>query len=96
MYYTPSVPNIFNEIKIFIDNCAKFAEGLNSSQTELDDMVRKPTNKLITDRLKENLSNLIFNTNENDLPKLVKIVVNTLFLEKSIDLLERHLLHVIK
>ena len=49
--YSACVPKIFTEIKEFVNNCAKFAEGLNSSQTELDDMIRKPTNKLITDRL---------------------------------------------
>jgi len=29
------------------------------SQTELDDMIRKPTNKLITDKLNENIRGLI-------------------------------------
>ena len=29
------------------------------SQTELDDMIRKPTNKLITDKLNENIRYLI-------------------------------------
>jgi hypothetical protein len=32
-----------------------------NSQTELDDMVRKPTNKLITDKLKENIYALLNN-----------------------------------
>jgi hypothetical protein len=59
MPYSSCVPKIFNEIKEFVNNCVKFAEGLNSSQTELDDMVRKPTNRLITDKLKENISSLI-------------------------------------
>jgi hypothetical protein len=59
MPYSACVPKLFFEIKDFVNNCAKFAEGLNSSQTELDDMVRKPTNKLITDKLNENIRSLI-------------------------------------
>jgi hypothetical protein len=57
--YSACVPKIFTEIKEFVNNCAKFAEGLNSSQTELDDMIRKPTNKLITDKLNENIRSLL-------------------------------------
>lgn len=57
--YSACVPKIFIEMKEFVNNCVKFADGLNSSQTELDDMIRKPTNKLITDKLNENIRNLI-------------------------------------
>jgi hypothetical protein len=59
MPYSACVPKIFVEIKEFVNNCVKFSEGLNSSQTELDDMIRKPTNKLITDKLNENIRHLI-------------------------------------
>lgn len=59
MPYSICVPKIFAEIKNFVANCAKFAEGLNSSKTELDDMIRKPTNRLITDKLNENIKTLI-------------------------------------
>lgn len=59
--YSACVPKLFVEIKEFVNNCAKFAEGLNSSQTELDDMIRKPTNKLITDKLNENIRSLLNN-----------------------------------
>lgn len=57
--YSGCVPKIFLEIKDFVNNCVKFSEGLNSSQTELDDMIRKPTNRLITERLSENIRQLI-------------------------------------
>lgn len=57
--YSGCVPKIFLEIKEFVNNCVKFSEGLNSSQTELDDMIRKPTNRLITERLSENIRQLI-------------------------------------
>ncbi len=59
MPYSACVPKIFVEIKEFVNNCVKFAEGLNSSQTELDDMIRKPTNKLITDKLNDNIRQLL-------------------------------------
>lgn len=57
--YSACVPKLFVEMKEFVNNCVKFSEGLNSSQTELDDMIRKPTNKLITDKLNENIRLLI-------------------------------------
>lgn len=57
--YSACVPKIFNEIKEFVNNCKKFADGLNSSQTELDDMIRKPTNRLITDKINEDIKVLI-------------------------------------
>ena len=57
--YSACVPKIFIEIKEFVNNCKKFADGLNSSQTELDDMIRKPTNRLITDKINENIRLLI-------------------------------------
>ncbi|RNA09952.1 exocyst complex component 6B [Brachionus plicatilis] len=91
--YSGCVPKIFLEMKEFVNNCVKFSEGLNSSQTELDDMIRKPTNRLITERLSENIRQLI---NRVSLTQLVQIVVNTIYLEKSIELLEHHLLSVIK
>ena len=71
MPYSSCVPKIFNEIKEFVNNCVKFAEGLNSSQTELDDMVRKPTNRLITDKLRENISSLIQDVTLAQVCKLV-------------------------
>jgi hypothetical protein len=92
MPYSACVPKIFVEIKEFVNNCVKFAEGLNSSQTELDDMIRKPTNKLITDKLNENIRKLIAQVT---LAQLLQIVVNTLYLENSIEGLEQHLLSVI-
>ncbi|CAF0744514.1 unnamed protein product [Brachionus calyciflorus] len=91
--YSGCVPKIFLELKEFVNNCIKFSEGLNSSQTELDDMIRKPTNRLITERLSENIRILISRVS---LAQLVQIVVNTIYLEKSIELLEQHLLSVIK
>lgn len=91
--YSACVPKIFNEIKEFVNNCKKFADGLNSSQTELDDMIRKPTNRLITDKINEDIRVLI---KKVSLAQLVQIVVNTCYLEKSITLLEEHLLTVIE
>ena len=93
MPYSACVPKIFVEIKEFVNNCVRFAEGLNSSQTELDDMIRKPTNKLIADKLNENIRQLL---SKVSLAQLVQIVVNTIYLEKSIELLEQHLRLVIR
>lgn len=73
MPYSACVPKIFVEIKEFVNNCVKFSEGLNSSQTELDDMIRKPTNKLITDKLNENIRQLINKVSLAQVSRLLKL-----------------------
>jgi exocyst complex component 6 len=55
-------------------------------------MVRKPTNRLITFNLKSNIIRII---NSAALAQLVQVVVNTIYLENSIELLESHLLNTI-
>lgn len=53
------VPGIFGQVKEFIRECLKFSEDLNVSQTEVEDMVRKATNLLLTRTLGGCLSSLI-------------------------------------
>ncbi|CAF5076063.1 unnamed protein product, partial [Rotaria magnacalcarata] len=65
--YSESVPKIFLEIKEFAAVCAKFAKGLNVSKTEIDDMIRKPSNLLLTKTLKSDLVELTAAESETQL-----------------------------
>lgn len=76
--YSACVPKIFIEMKEFVNNCVRFAEGLNSSQTELDDMIRKPTNKLITDKLNESIRSLIVKVSLAQVTKYKRDIIEIL------------------
>nr|XP_040128167.1 exocyst complex component 6 [Ictidomys tridecemlineatus] len=54
-----SVPHIYIQVKEFIYASLKFSESLHRSSTEIDDMLRKSTNLLLTRTLNSCLLNLI-------------------------------------
>ncbi|KAJ8013654.1 hypothetical protein DPEC_G00032050 [Dallia pectoralis] len=54
-----SVPQIYIQVKEFIYASLKFSESLHRSSTEIDDMLRKSTNLLLTRTLSGCLQNLI-------------------------------------
>uniref|UniRef100_A0A8C2E3T9 Exocyst complex component n=1 Tax=Cyprinus carpio TaxID=7962 RepID=A0A8C2E3T9_CYPCA len=54
-----SVPQIYAQVKEFIYASLKFSESLHRSSTEIDDMLRKSTNLLLTRTLSSCLQNLI-------------------------------------
>ncbi|KTG46115.1 hypothetical protein cypCar_00024053 [Cyprinus carpio] len=54
-----SVPQIYSQVKEFIYASLKFSESLHRSSTEIDDMLRKSTNLLLTRTLSSCLQNLI-------------------------------------
>ena len=80
--FSSFVPKIYREVKQFILSCLKFSEDLNLSQTEIEDMVRKSTNLLLTKTLSECLSSLIKKPNLG-LLQLIQITINTNYLEDS-------------
>ncbi|KAK8789108.1 hypothetical protein V5799_021117 [Amblyomma americanum] len=82
------VPGIFDEVKDFIRECLKFSEDLNVSQTEVEDMVRKATNLLLTRTLGGCLSSLIKKPNVG-LLQLIQITINTNYLEDASVYLEQ-------
>uniref|UniRef100_A0A131Z6S0 Exocyst complex component n=1 Tax=Rhipicephalus appendiculatus TaxID=34631 RepID=A0A131Z6S0_RHIAP len=82
------VPGIFDEVKGFIRECLKFSEDLNVSQTEVEDMVRKATNLLLTRTLGGCLSSLIKKPNVG-LLQLIQITINTNYLEDASVYLEQ-------
>ncbi|XP_074598620.1 exocyst complex component Sec15 [Brevipalpus obovatus] len=84
------VPKIFTQVKRFIDACRQFSQDLNLSQTEIEDMVRKSTNYLLTRTLSGCLSGLIKKPNLG-LLQLIQIAINTNYLEDSMSYLEEYI-----
>ena len=88
------VPKIYAEVKQFIKACLEFSNDLNLSQTEIEDMVRKSTNLLLTRTLSASLSSLIKKPNLG-LLQLIQITINTNYLEDSSIYLEDFISKVI-
>ncbi|XP_060795585.1 exocyst complex component 6 isoform X4 [Neoarius graeffei] len=82
-----SVPQIYIQVKEFIYASLKFSESLHRSSTEIDDMLRKSTNLLLTRTLSGCLQNLIRKPHIG-LTELVQIIINTTHLEQACKYLE--------
>uniref|UniRef100_A0A1A7YJC9 Exocyst complex component n=1 Tax=Iconisemion striatum TaxID=60296 RepID=A0A1A7YJC9_9TELE len=82
-----SVPQIYTQVKEFIYASLKFSESLHRSSTEIDDMLRKSTNLLLTRTLSSCLQNLIKKPHIG-LTELVQIIINTTHLEQACKYLE--------
>ncbi|XP_072883574.1 exocyst complex component 6-like isoform X3 [Hemitrygon akajei] len=82
-----SVPEIYREFKEFIYASLKFSESLHRSSTEIDDMLRKSTNLLLTRTLSGCLQSLI-KKQHIGLTELVQIIINTTHLEQACKYLE--------
>uniref|UniRef100_A0A8C1K571 Exocyst complex component n=1 Tax=Cyprinus carpio TaxID=7962 RepID=A0A8C1K571_CYPCA len=82
-----SVPQIYAQVKEFIYASLKFSESLHRSSTEIDDMLRKSTNLLLTRTLSSCLQNLIKKPHIG-LTELVQIIINTTHLEHACKYLE--------
>uniref|UniRef100_A0A674MD67 Exocyst complex component n=1 Tax=Takifugu rubripes TaxID=31033 RepID=A0A674MD67_TAKRU len=82
-----SVPQIYTQVKEFIYASLKFSESLHRSSTEIDDMLRKSTNLLLTRTLNSCLQNHIKKPHIG-LTELVQIIINTTHLEQACRYLE--------
>ncbi|XP_031761800.1 exocyst complex component 6 isoform X2 [Xenopus tropicalis] len=82
-----SVPQIYSQVKEFIYASLKFSESLHRSSTEIDDMLRKSTNLLLTRTLSSSLQNVIKKPHIG-LTELVQIIINTTHLEQACKYLE--------
>uniref|UniRef100_A0A8C8VJ29 Exocyst complex component n=1 Tax=Pelusios castaneus TaxID=367368 RepID=A0A8C8VJ29_9SAUR len=91
--FSEFVPKVYNQIKEFIYACLKFSEDLHLSSTEIDDMIRKSTNLLLTRMLSNCLQNVIKRRNTG-LTELVQIIINTTHLEKSCKFLEEFITNI--
>jgi hypothetical protein len=88
--FSSFVPKVFREVKQFIHACLEFSADLNSSQSEIEDMVRKSTNVLLTRTLSGCLSALIKKPNVG-LLQLIQITINTNYLEEASVYLEEYI-----
>ncbi|KAL4660945.1 exocyst complex component 6B isoform X2 [Arapaima gigas] len=85
--FSAFVPKVYVQLKEFIYACLKFSEDLHLSSTEIDDMIRKSTNLLLTRTLSNCLQYAIKKKNVG-LAELVQIIINTTHLEQSCQFLE--------
>uniref|UniRef100_A0A8C8A314 Exocyst complex component n=1 Tax=Oryzias sinensis TaxID=183150 RepID=A0A8C8A314_9TELE len=88
-----SVPQIYSQVKEFIYASLKFSESLHRSSTEIDDMLRKSTNLLLTRTLSSCLQNLIKKPHIG-LTELVQIIINTTHLEQACRYLEEFITNI--
>lgn len=85
--FSAFVPKVFAEVKKFVLCCLEFSRDINSSQREVEDMVRRSTNILLTKTLGTCLSSLIKKPGLG-LLQLIQITINTNYLEDACVLLE--------
>lgn len=85
--FSQMVPQVYHQVKEFIYACLKFSEDLNLTQTEIDEMITKSTNLLLTRTFSGCLSSL-FRKPSLALLQVVQIIINTGYLEDSTKYLE--------
>ncbi|CAL1545201.1 unnamed protein product [Lymnaea stagnalis] len=88
--FSQFVPSIYVQVKEYINACLKFSADLHLSHTEIDDMIRKSANQLLTKTLGGCLSKLIKKPNLS-LLQLIQISINMNYLEKSCEYLEEYI-----
>ncbi|KAL8624105.1 hypothetical protein ACOMHN_036108 [Nucella lapillus] len=88
--FSQFVPSIFSQVKEYINACRKFSADLHLSHTEIDDMIRKSANQLLTRTLGGCLSSLIKRPNLS-LLQLIQISINMNYLERSCPHLEAYI-----
>ncbi|KAI5706490.1 hypothetical protein M8J76_006185 [Diaphorina citri] len=86
--FSQMVPNVYQQVKEFIYACLKFSEDLNLSQSEVDDMMRKSTNLLLTRTFSGCLSSL-FHKPSLALNQIIQIIIDTRYLEDATVYLEQ-------
>ncbi|KAK2862828.1 hypothetical protein Q5P01_002361 [Channa striata] len=91
--FSEFVPKVYNQIKEFIYACLKYSEDLHLSSTEVDDMIRKSTNLLLTRTLSHCLQYTIKKKNVG-LAELVQVIINTTHLEQSCHFLEEFISNI--
>ncbi|KAJ8956515.1 hypothetical protein NQ318_019234 [Aromia moschata] len=80
--FSSMVPKVYQQVKEFIYACLKFSEDLNLSQVEVDEMIRKSMNLLLTRTFSGCLSST-FRSPHVNLQEMVQIIVDTNYLEDA-------------
>lgn len=91
--FSEFVPKVYCQLKEFIYACLKYSEDLHLSSTEVDDMIRKSTNLLLTRTLSHCLQYAIKKKNVG-LAELVQVIINTTHLELSCHFLEEFISNI--
>uniref|UniRef100_A0A3B3HN98 Exocyst complex component n=1 Tax=Oryzias latipes TaxID=8090 RepID=A0A3B3HN98_ORYLA len=91
--FSEFVPKVYSQLKEFIYACLKYSEDLHLSSTEVDDMIRKSTNLLLTRTLSNCLQYAIKKKNVG-LAELVQVIINTTHLEQSCHFLEEFISNI--
>ncbi|XP_018355653.1 PREDICTED: exocyst complex component 6 isoform X2 [Trachymyrmex septentrionalis] len=91
--FSDMVPKVYQQVKEFIYACLKFSEDLNFTQTEIDEMICKSTNLLLTRTFSGCLSSM-FRKPSLALLQVVQIIINTGYLEKSTKYLEEFVTNI--
>nr|XP_032806161.1 exocyst complex component 6B-like isoform X3 [Petromyzon marinus] len=81
--FSPAIPAIYTQVQEFVKACLHFSEDLHLSTTELDDMLRRSTNQLLTRALAGSLMELATRPSLG-LMELVQLSVNIGELEQSL------------
>lgn len=93
--FSSFVPKVYSQVKQFILACIQFSQDINSSHREVEEMVRKSTNTLLTRTLGSCLSEQIKKP-DLGLLKLIQISINTNYLEEACVQLEEFILKSIE
>lgn len=88
--FSSFVPKVYEEVKNFIEQSLKFSQDLNSSQSDVENMVKKSTNQLLTQTLSSCLTELI-NDSSLKFSQLIQITINTNYLEDAMQFLDDHI-----
>ncbi|CAG9857330.1 unnamed protein product [Phyllotreta striolata] len=80
--FSSMVPKIYREVKEFIYACIKFSEDLNLSQVEVDEMIRKSMNLLLTRTFNGCLTSTLRSPHVN-LQEIIQIIIDTGYLEEA-------------
>lgn len=80
--FSSLVPKVYQQVKEFIYACLKFSEDLNLSQIEVDEMIRKSMNLLLTRTFSGCLSST-FRSHHVNLQEITQIIIDTGYLEES-------------
>ncbi|KAM9718004.1 exocyst complex component 6B isoform 4-T4 [Menidia menidia] len=91
--FSEFVPKVYCQLKEFIYACLKYSEDLHLSSTEIDDMIRKSTNLLLTRTLSHCLQYAIKKKNVG-LAELVQVIINTTHMEQSCHFLEEFISNI--
>lgn len=91
--FSMMVPKVYHQVKEFIYACLKFSEDLNLTQTEIDEMICKSTNLLLTRTFSGCLSSY-FRKPSLSLNQIVQIIIDTEYLENSTKYLEEFLSNI--